>query len=323
MKRRDLLVHCVKTGLALAGVGVAGYLLHDPKGPSGPGQGNEALQRLPDFSVTDGGPKLAVVYGDDRTSSLNAGLRALGGIERFVKKGDRVLIKVNAAFALPPALGATTHPELVSQMSRLCLQAGAASVVVTDNPINDARSCFALTGIEAAAKAAGARVVLPRDESFKPFTLQGGRLLKNWPVLWLPFDGVNRVIGMAPVKDHHRSGASMSMKNWYGLVGGRRNVFHQNIHDFIKELALMVKPTLVVLDGTVTMMTNGPTGGSLADLKPTHTLIVATDQVAADAVGAGLLGRSLDQLPFILKAQEAGVGTADYEALRPIRVNAG
>ena len=86
---------------------------------------------------------------------------------------------------------------------------------------------------------------------------------------------MTKLIGIAPVKHHHRSGASMSMKNWYGLLGGRRNIFHQDIHTIIAELAAMVKPTLVVLDGTTTMMANGPTGGSLADLKQTHTMIVA------------------------------------------------
>jgi len=114
----------------------------------------------------------------------------------------------------------------------------------------------------------------------------------------------------------------MIMKNWYGLLGGRRNIFHQDIHNTIKELAMMVKPTLVILDGTTTMMTNGPTGGSLSDLKATNTLIVSADQVAADAVGATLLGKTVSDLPFILKAVEAGVGTADVESLRPVRASA-
>jgi len=123
---------------------------------------------------------------------------------------------------------------------------------------------------------------------------------------------------MAPLKDHHRSGASMIMKNWYGLLGGRRNIFHQDIHSIIMELAMMVKPSLVILDATTSMMTNGPTGGSLSDLKNTNTMIVSTDQVAADAFGASLLGRSLDELPFIGKAEAAGIGTADYLKLNPV-----
>ena len=108
----------------------------------------------------------------------------------------------------------------------------------------------------------------------------------------------------------------MTLKNWYGLLGGGRNVFHQDIHTIIKELALMIKPTLVILDGTFTMKTNGPTGGSVSDLKPTDTMIVSTDPVAADAFGATLLGRTLDDLPFIPMAAEAGAGTYDYKNIK-------
>lgn len=77
---------------------------------------------------------------------------------------------------------------------------------------------------------------------------------------------------MAPLKSHFRSGASMTMKNWYGLLGGQRNIFHQDIHGIIEELSLLMRPTLVVLDATFTMISNGPTGGSLSDLKPTNQI---------------------------------------------------
>jgi uncharacterized protein (DUF362 family) len=107
------------------------------------------------------------------------------------------------------------------------------------------------------------------------------------------------------------------------LLGGRRNILHQDIHTAIKELAMMVKPTLVVLDGTVTMMRNGPTGGSMSDLKQTGTLILSTDQVAADAFGATLLDRRPDDLPFIGKAAAAGLGTKDWESLRPVSLSIG
>jgi uncharacterized protein (DUF362 family) len=84
---------------------------------------------------------------------------------------------------------------------------------------------------------------------------------------------------------------------------------------------MMVSPTLVILDGTVTMMSNGPTGGSLEDLKQTNTMIVSTDQVAADAFGATLLGKTASGLPYLAKAQAEGVGTTDYESLSPQRDN--
>jgi len=97
-------------------------------------------------------------------------------------------------------------------------------------------------------------------------------------------------------------------------------LFHQDVHNLIAELALLVRPTLVVLDGTVTMMQNGPTGGSLSDLKATETLIVSTDAVAADAFGATLLGKPLDALPFIAKAAAAGAGNMAWKQLDPIWV---
>ena len=319
MNRRDFLIRCAKAGITLGAAGALGYFLYDPTGPGAPVEKSSIA--LPDFSVPEAGKKIAIATGGDRIKTVNAALRALGGIEAFIKKGDRVLIKVNASFATPPSLCATTNPELLAEVTRLCLGAGAAAVAVTDNPINNPESCFALNGIGDAAQSSGAHVIMPVASLFSDITVPGSNLIRNWPVFFGAFKGATKVIGIAPVKDHHRSGASMSMKNWYGFMGGRRNIFHQDIHTFIKDLALMVRPTLVILDGTFAMISNGPTGGSLSDLKQTRTLIASTDQVAADAAGAALLGKTPPDLPFIAKAEQAGAGTSDFEALRPLRVS--
>jgi uncharacterized protein (DUF362 family) len=216
-------------------------------------------------------------------------------------------------------LGATTRPELVAEVVRLCYsRAGAKQVYVTDNPINDPASCFALSGIGKAASEAGAKVVLPKDNLFKHTTLKDAKLIRNWPIFYEPFEKIDKLIGIAPIKHHHRSGASMTMKNWYGLLGGRRNIFHQDINTIIAELAMMVKPTLVILDGTQVMMTNGPTGGSISDLIRADTLIASCDMVAADSYGCGLLGLKVPDLPYLTKAHEAGAGTTDYQSLKPI-----
>ncbi len=267
------------------------------------------------------GKLVAVTGGEDRSKAIGLALQALGGIEKFIRPGDQVLLKVNAAFASPPLIGATTHPALVAELIRLCLKAGASGVLVADNPINDPAGCFSLTGIDAATRAAGGSVVLPKTGDFKPLFLQGAKRLDGWPVFYEPFKKVTKLIGVAPLKDHHRSGASMTMKNWYGLLGGRRNILHQDIHRTIQELAHMVTPTFVVLDGTVAMMQNGPTGGSLSDLKQTGTMIVGTDQVAVDAFGAVLLEKDIQTLGFIRQAEAAGLGTADYRSLNPILIS--
>ena len=111
----------------------------------------------------------------------------------------------------------------------------------------------------------------------------------------------------------------MTIKNFYGLLGGRRNIFHQDINTIIAELATMVKPSLVILDGTEVMMTNGPTGGSLSDLRRKNTLIASTDMVAADSFGCTLLDLNPSDLPYLAKAQKAEAGIIDYESLAPKR----
>jgi uncharacterized protein (DUF362 family) len=323
LSRRDFLKRVgFASALALAAGGL-GLALYDSKGPA-PTERAKVLTGLGDFTakaVASGPGKMTIVRGTDRKVMFEQGVKALGGLESFINKGDRVLIKVNAAFATPPSLGATTHPEILAAVASQCFKVGAAQVLVTDNPINNPDSCFAITGIAGAAQETGARVITPRPSLFSPLSLPGGKLIENWPVMAGALTGVTRVIMVSPVKDHQRAIASMTLKNFYGLLGGRRNVFHQDINGIITELSQLLKPTLCVLDGTVSMITNGPTGGSLADLKETGTMIISTDPVAADAVGVELLGRTLADVPYIAMAQAAGAGQADYRLLKPIRLD--
>jgi len=325
LNRRDFLKRVAAASAVAVGVCGLGLALRDPSGPAALPE-LKTLPSLGDYSLKDlpaGSPRMAVVRGSDRAAMFDLGVRALGGMETFIKKGDRVLIKVNAAFASPAALGATTSPELLAAVAAACAKAGASHVSVTDNPINNPESCFEITGLTGAARQAGAKIIVPKAGLFAPATLAGAKLIRDWPVLAGAFSGVTKLIALAPVKDHARAGASMLLKNMYGLLGGRRNVFHQDINAIISELALLTKPTLSILDGTVSMMSNGPTGGSLSDLKATGTLVVTTDPVAGDAFGAGLLGRTLDDIPYIRMAQAAGAGTADYASLNPVYLDAG
>ena len=320
LNRREFIHRSVKAGLASTSVLGAGWWLHDMRPPALE-PSKQTLSGIPDFSKSSGeGPSMAIAKGTDRGDLVHRTLDALGGINRFVRPGDRVVVKVNAAFASPPAISATSHPDLVAAVVKACLDAGAADVTVTDNPINDPASCFRLTGIGPAAEGAGGRIVLPTADRFSQVTLAGARLIREWPVLIGPLAEADCLIGLAPLKDHHRSGASMTIKNWYGLLGGRRNVFHQDIHTIITELAALVRPTLVILDAVTTMMHNGPTGGSLSDLADTNTLVAGIDPVAVDAAGAQILGRELNQLPHLLQAGDAGLGVLDYQTLNPVDV---
>ena len=318
LDRRQFFARASKTGISIVAAGLISYKLYDGNGPS-ICIDTDSFVTLPDFRVSDiPGRTMSIVKGPDRKTTVNKTIELLGGIGRFIGEGETVAIKPNVAFASSPMLGATAHPDLVAEVVHLCYKAGAKHVIVTDNPINDPASCFTLSGIGKAASRAGAKVILTKDHMFRYVTLEGGNLIRNWPVFFGPFEKVDKLIGISPVKDHARAGASMSIKNWYGLLGGRRNIFHQDINTIIAELSMMVKPTLVILDGTEVMISNGPTGGSVSDLRRVNTLIASCDMVAADSYGCSLLDLKVSDLSYLSRAEKAGAGTIDYESLKPI-----
>jgi uncharacterized protein (DUF362 family) len=307
--------------LSLAGAGFGAFFAerHDPTGVAA--REVEEVVRLPEggFAVVPapGLPELVIVHGTDRGKMVRAGLQALGGVERFLAPGDRVVVKPNVAFDRSPALAATTHPELVEVVVRLARGEGAQWVRVLDNPINSPEGCFHRSGIAKATGAAGGEIVLPNPAYFRPLEVPGAKLLKRWPMFHRPFVGASRVIGLAPLKDHNLCSASMSMKNWYGLLGGRRNQFHQNIHHIVAELGSMMRPSLVILDAVQTLVSSGPTGGSLSDVKRNNVMLLATDQLAADSYAYEMiLGRNPQTLPYLKLAEERGVGRRHWRQLR-------
>ncbi len=312
-QRRDFLRRLARAsgGIALAGLG--GALLVGS--PGWGGAEREGELRCFDFGRPEAGRRLGIGQGPDRAASLDAALTALGGLSAFVGPGDVVLLKVNAGFATPPELGATTHPALLGALARRCFEAGAAEVLVTDNPVADPMGCFQTSGIQAAAEDAGATLLLPGPGSFTPITLPEGRLLRAWPVLTEPLDRATRLISVCPLKHHYLAGATMGLKNAYGLLGGTRGVFHQDVHTIITELSRLVRPTLSVLDATWAMVRNGPTGGSRSDLEDRGFMAVGSDPVAVDAFGASLLGLKPGDLPYLLRAATAGAGGADWRDL--------
>jgi len=257
-------------------------------------------------------PALTSAANPDHVAALNAALDAIGGIERFIHTGERVVLKPNVGWDRTPAQGANTHPVLVSEMVRLCLDAGAAQVIVADVSCNDPRRSFLRSGIKEAGETAGASVMLPTPEDFVDVDL-GGSVLTRWPVL-KHFVQADRLINMPIVKQHSLTRCTIGMKNLYGILGGRRNRLHQEIDQSIVDLAAFVRPTLTVVDATRVMFRGGPQGGSLDDVSIENTVMCSTDQVAADARAAEFLGLSGRQIGHIALAAQSGLGSLDYRA---------
>jgi uncharacterized protein (DUF362 family) len=238
---------------------------------------------------------------------------AAGGMNRFVSKGDVVVVKPNLSWARAPQFAATTHPEVMEAVVELCQEAGAKQVRIADNTIHDARRCFAVTGAGMVAKNTGADLIYPRSSMMRDMKLQGNKL-DVWPV-FVPLIEADTLINLPVAKHHSLSTLTLGMKNWIGGVGGSRWSLHQDINVTVVDLAQFFRPTVTLIDAIRVMHRNGPSGGSISDVAYKNTLILSDDPVAADARAAVLFDRKPEQLGFIRLAQKGDLGTYDYQKL--------
>jgi len=265
----------------------------------------------PDASL----PEVVVVQGDDPGALVRKSLKALGGIRRFISRGDVVVLKPNMAWDRTPEQAANTNPQVVAEMVRLCQEAGAKRVIVTDVSCNDPRRCFQRSGIAQAAHGAGAEVILPEEHLFKEVNLRG-ESLGSWPVLE-PFIAADKMINLPVAKHHSLTGVTLGMKNWYGILGGQRSRLHQRIDESLVDLADFMRPTLTLIDAYRILVRNGPTGGSLSDVQLKKTLLAGTDPVALDAYTAkAYWGLDQQSLPYLQMANARGLGNVDFEKIR-------
>ncbi len=297
-------------GVALAGLG---FGFSNRPGRHRPPTMEELASPRDWRADTDAAGRMATACGAGPAANLRTALGALGGIEAFVRPGERVAIKPNCAWDRSPEQAANSDPDLVGELVRQCLAVGAASVTVVDNSCHDPARAFARSGIEKAARDAGASIAHQRSAATVRLDL-GGTTLGAWEVL-RPIAEADRVINVPVVKHHSLSRATLGMKNWFGAVVGRRNNLHQRITQVCAELGAAFRPTLTVIDATRVLTGGGPTGGSLALVRHTDCLAVATDPVAADAWGASLLDLGPEQLPHIAIAARLGLGTADWKSV--------
>ncbi|MGA2085982.1 MAG: DUF362 domain-containing protein [Terracidiphilus sp.] len=255
-----------------------------------------------------------VAQGGEPRALVAKALENLGGIRRFVSRQDVVVIKPNIAWDRTPEQAANTNPEVVAEVVRQCWQAGAKRVIVTDVSCNEPRRCFLRSGIQAAARTEGAEVILPDPELFREVDL-GGVVLKSWPV-FTPFLEADKIFNLPIAKHHVLTGATLGMKNWYGILGGQRNRLHQQIHQSLADLASFMLPTVTLLDCYRILVRNGPTGGNLEDVALKKTIVAGTDPVAIDAyVAKAYWNLDPEHLLYLQIAAGRGLGTVDFEKL--------
>jgi uncharacterized protein (DUF362 family) len=260
-------------------------------------------------------PQVAVARGADAEAITVAALAALGGIERFVKAGNDVIIKPNICVDYhPPEYAATTNPTVVGTLVRLCFDAGARRVRVMDNGFGGTpESGYARSGIEEAVRASGGEMEVMNRNKFKKVAIPAGRSIKEWPIYQDALDA-DVLINVPIAKHHSLARLTLGGKNLMGLILNRGSI-HSELGQRIADLTSVIRPTLTVIDAVRILMRHGPTGGNLEDVKLAETVIASEDIVAADAYATTLFGLEGAEISYIRAAAEMGLGTLELDRL--------
>jgi uncharacterized protein (DUF362 family) len=261
-------------------------------------------------SSVEAAPLLCTAHGPDAAAITRAAVGAIGGIGRFVHRGDRVVVKPNIGWDRLPEHAANTNPEVVGALVRMCVDAGARSVLVLDNPCNDPRRCYQRSGIAEAVKAAGGTIDFFDEDRTRKMALKGERI-KEWPV-HPAFVEADVRINVPVAKQHSLAGLTLGMKNWLGAIGGQRGRLHQEIDASIVDLEAFFKPQLTVIDGVRILTRGGPSGGDLDAVKKLDLVVASADMLAAEVRGALFLGRKAEDLPHIALASTRGLGRSSW-----------
>ncbi|MGA2082126.1 MAG: DUF362 domain-containing protein [Holophaga sp.] len=266
-------------------------------------------------------PDLAVARGPLPERAVRAALDALGGIRRFITSGDVVVVKPNIGWDRKPEYAATTNPAVVAALVKLCLEAGAAKVKVFDRPVNDPRRTYVQSGIEAAARAAGAEVSFMDERRFREVKIPQGTAIQSWPI-YIDVLEADKLINV-PIAKHHGLGRlTLAHKNLMGVMGESRGRIHQRLDEALVDVSMVVRPCLHLLDAVRILTAHGPTGGDLADVKQLDTIVAGTDPVAVDAFGATLFGLTGADLGSVREAARRGLGVMDLGRLNIRRLEA-
>jgi len=304
MKRREFLKKTTSAGL-LTG---AAFMLGE----------NQQLRAISPVNVKY---DMVAIMGGTPEGMFDLGIQELGGMGAFVQKGQKVLVKPNIGWDRTPEYAATTHPSLVKRVIEHCLRAGAREVYVLDHTIDNWVNCYKNSGIEKAAKSAGAKVVPANSESYyQQVDILGAVRLKSVKVHELLLE-TDVFINIPVLKDHNSTRMTCALKNMMGVIWDRRYWHSNNLHQCIADYALFKKrPHLNIIDCYNVMVKHGPQGVSKEDVVQMKSQILTSDWVAGDTAAAKMLGLEIEKIDYLPVASKAGCGNMNLETLNIKRI---
>jgi uncharacterized protein (DUF362 family) len=269
-------------------------------------------------------PDMVVTRGPDAEQMVRAGIQALGGMEQFMKKDADVIIKPNICVGYNTyEYASTTNPWVVAALVKMCLEAGAKRVRVMDFPFGGtAEQCYRVSGIADAVKAAGGEMEVMSGLKYVDTNIPNAVQFKTANI-YQDILTTDFLINVPIAKNHSMAKLTLGLKNLMGTIQFRESI-HPSFEKNLVDLATLVRPQLTVIDAIRTLMDHGPTGGSLDNVKKQDTLIFSPDIVAADSYATRLFDMTPQDIPYIIAAEERGLGKADLSGLniREINLNA-
>jgi uncharacterized protein (DUF362 family) len=263
---------------------------------------------------------LVAIKGGDPATMFDNGIKSMGGMGKFVAKGQSVVVKPNIGWDAVPERAANTNPALVKRIIEHCYEAGAKEVFVFDNTCDKWNKCYTNSGIEKATKDANATLVPGNTESYyHEVTVEDGQRLTSTKVHELILES-DVFINVPVLKSHSSAKLTIAMKNLMGVVWDRSYWHRNDLHQCIADYTTFRKPDLNIIDAYNVMMKNGPRGVSTADVLNLKSQIISTDIVAADAAASKIFGMEPYEIPYIDIADDMGIGTMDLEELNINRI---
>jgi len=269
---------------------------------------------------------LVAISGEPVAATRKA-LEAMGGVSRFVKKGQHVVLKPNMSFSRTPDFSATTHPLVVATVAQACIEAGAQQVLILDHTLQRPEPCLERTGIRDACKdIPGVHVfALQERKFFREIKVPQGKVLERVEVMKEILDS-QVLINIPVAKSHSATGVSLGMKGLMGMIWDRESFHSQyNINQAIADLGTVIKPQLTLLDATRALASGGP--GGPGEVKKPNLIIAGIDPVAVDSYGVSVVpwyGQNFKgrQVEHLLAAHQRGLGKIDLDQLKILKEKA-
>lgn len=258
---------------------------------------------------------------DLMTKCINEGMETLGGWDKYVYRGAKVLLKVNLIGPKTSDSGAITHCEFTRVITKILKQKGC-TVWIGDSSggaiagMAPTAQSFGISGIDKVAKEEGAII--------KNFDKEGAHKCDNDLVYGemyiskVMFDA-DVVINLPKLKTHSAAMYTGAIKNLFGCIPGLKKAYYHKIApnpldfgDVIVDINNACNVNLHIMDGIEAMQGEGPTAGTVYNAKK---IIISEDPLALDMVASSMIGMDFDAIPILKKAKDRSLGESDLNKI--------